>query len=618
MPIPPLPFRQIHLDFHTSEVIEGIGASFDPDGFAETLVRAHVNSITCFARGHHGWLYYDSKAFPDRVHPHLSRRNLLVEQVEACHARGIRIPIYITVQWDYYTFQQQPDWRVIEADGSWAGTPPYEAGFYGFLCVNSPYRDFLKAMTRDLMDTVPVDGLFYDIVQVCECSCRYCKDGMTAEGLDPAQAADRLAYAKNVNTDFKEDMSAFVRTQTPDCAIFYNAGHIGPAIRESQTTYTHFEMESLPSGGWGYLHFPITMRYARTLGLDCMSHTGKFHTSWGDFHSFKNLAALQFECFHMLALNAKCLIGDQLHPNGKIDGPVYDLIGQVYEEVERKEAWCAGATPITEIGLVTTEEFDDERVPAPVAGATRMPQEKGHQFDILDTQSDLAGYRLIILPDRIPVSDVFAEKLRQYLAEGGAVIASFESGLNSAQSTFAMDEFGVALAPNPTRAKYGLLARGRAIGRGDYAEYLVPRQAIGTELPLTEHVMYLKGAEVTASEGTEILADVASSYFDRTWAHFCSHAQTPSSGEISGPGIVRAGSVIYFAHPIFTQYNTNAPRWCKTLFLNAVNLLMDKPILHHDGPSTMLAAVNEQTEQNRWVVHLLHYIPERRSQDPYY
>ena len=29
----------------------------------------------------------------------------------------------------------------------------------------------------------------------------------------------------------------------------------------------------------------------------------------------------------------------------------------------------------------------------------------------------------------------------------------------------------------------------------------------------------------------------------------------------------------------------------------------------------MLAAVNEQTEQNRWVVHLLHYIPERRSQE---
>ena len=44
--------------------------------------------------------------------------------------------------------------------------------------------------------------------------------------------------------------------------------------------------------------------------------TGKFHTSWGDFHSFKNPAALEFECFHMLALGGQVLVGDQLHPNG--------------------------------------------------------------------------------------------------------------------------------------------------------------------------------------------------------------------------------------------------------------------------------------------------------------
>ena len=37
-----LRFRQIHLDFHTSEAIEGIGANFDPDEFADTLDKACV------------------------------------------------------------------------------------------------------------------------------------------------------------------------------------------------------------------------------------------------------------------------------------------------------------------------------------------------------------------------------------------------------------------------------------------------------------------------------------------------------------------------------------------------------------------------------------------------
>ena len=49
-----LRFRQIHLDFHTSEAIGSIRAAFDPEEFAAALQRAHVDSVTCFARCHHG------------------------------------------------------------------------------------------------------------------------------------------------------------------------------------------------------------------------------------------------------------------------------------------------------------------------------------------------------------------------------------------------------------------------------------------------------------------------------------------------------------------------------------------------------------------------------------
>ncbi|MCB0132745.1 MAG: beta-galactosidase, partial [Caldilineaceae bacterium] len=143
-----LPYRQIHLDFHTSEAITGIGAQFDPDEFAATLAQAHVNSISCFARCHHGWLYYQSPNFPERIHPHLERPNLLIEQIEACHKVGIRVPIYVTVQWDYYTSTRHPEWVCAGADGTILGTPPFEAGFYRFMNVNSPYVDFLKDHVR--------------------------------------------------------------------------------------------------------------------------------------------------------------------------------------------------------------------------------------------------------------------------------------------------------------------------------------------------------------------------------------------------------------------------------------------------------------------------------------
>ena len=593
-----LRFRQVHLDFHTSESIEGIGAEFDPEEFASTVEKARVNSITCFGRCHHGWIYFDTKAFPERRHPYLTG-NLLKEQIEACHARDIRVPIYITVQWDHLTANEHPEWLIIDANGRINGTPPYEAGFYRRLCLNSPYVDFLKAHVREVLETLPTDGIFFDIIAPQDCSCHYCRAGMATEGLEPSDPEKRRQYGAEVATNFRRDMTSFVRQFSEDCSIFYNAGHVGPGHRSVADAYTHFEIESLPSGGWGYMHFPLTIRYARNLGIDCMGMTGKFHTSWGDFHSFKSEGALQFECFNMLALGAKCSIGDQLHPSGKICQATYGLIGSVYSEVEKKEPWCKGASPVTDIGVFTSEEFAEGRHNAVAMGVARMLQEGAHQFDIIDSATDISTYKVVVLPDNIPVSSGLAGKIDQYLAQGGAVIASYQSGLNHQKSEFALKSLGVKLQ-----------------GEAPYSpDFILPKGKIGNGLPETEHVMYLKGMEVEAEPDSEILAHAVVPYFNRTYKHFCSHRHTPSAGKVGYPGIVQNGKAIYFAHPIFTQYSKNAPRWCKKLFLNALEILLPEPLVRLEAPTTPLVSVNEQSAENRWIVHLLHYIPERRGQD---
>ena len=593
-----LRFRQVHLDFHTSENIEGIGADFDPEEFAATVEKARVNSITCFARCHHGWIYFDTKAFPERRHPHLTG-NLLKEQIEACHARNIRVPIYTTVQWDHLTANEHPEWLIIEEDGRISGTPPYQAGFYRRICLNSPYVDFLKAHVQEILETLPTDGIFFDIVAPRDCSCKYCRAGMVEEGLEPSDSAARMRYATKIVNNFKLDMTRFVRQFNENCTIFYNAGHIGPGHKSATEAYTHYELESLPSGGWGYMHFPLTQRYARNLGIDCMGMTGKFHTSWGDFHSFKNQQALQFECFNMLALGAKCSIGDQLHPSGKICQTTYNLIGSVYSEVEKKEPWCQGAKPVVEIGVFTPEEFAGGRHNETAMGVARMLQEGAHQFDVIDSAANLPDYKVVILPDSIPVSEEFAGRIDQYLAQGGAVIASYRSGLNQQGDEFSLKALGVKLK-----------------GDAPYSpDFIVPKGEIGKGLPETEHVMYLKGMEVEAKQGSQVLADAIVPYFNRSYKHFCSHRHTPSAGKTGYPAIVQNGRAIYFSHPVFTQYNKNAPRWCKKLVLNALDILLPDPLVRLEAATTTIAVLNEQSAENRWVLHLLHYIPERRGQD---
>ncbi len=291
---PELRFRQIHMDFHTSELIEGIGADFDPEEYADTLARAHVDSVSTFARCHHGMIYYDTQLFPERHHPHLAR-NLLREQIDACHARNIRVPIYITVQWDHFSATQHPEWVCIDGDGNTIGTPPFEAGFYREMCVNSPYVfDFLRPHTQEVLETLPTDGIFFDIVRPQPCACKYCRAGMEAEGLDPSDLAVRRQFGLASLNRFKEEMTGFVRQFNSDCTIFYNAGHIGPRHRAVTDAYTHWELESLPSGGWGYLHFPIAQRYASHSRPRQPRHDGKVSHFVGRFPFFQESAGPGF------------------------------------------------------------------------------------------------------------------------------------------------------------------------------------------------------------------------------------------------------------------------------------------------------------------------------------
>ena len=590
--------RQVHLDFHTSEHIPEIGAAFDPEAFAKTAKEACISSMTVFARGHHGWLYYPSKKFPELVHPQLQYKNLLPDQVHALHRAGINAPVYITVQWDYHSATTHPEWLIRKKDGSHEGGPFTEPGFYQSLCLNTGYIDFLKDVTLEVCELLgdELDGLFFDIVGIRPCWCAACRAEMARTGIDASDDEAVRDFAITVTNRFKKDMTATVRRYNKQCTIFYNAGHVGPCIRESADAYTHFELESLPSGSWGYLHFPATARYARQFGKDCMGMTGKFHTEWGDFHSLKNQAALEFECFRMLSFGFAASIGDQLEPNGSLNPATYRLIGKVYSQFAEREEWGRPSVPVVEAAVVTSENPREEgNVPASIMGAVQMLEELAIQFDIIDPTMALDPYRLIILPDDLITDESFWEKLEAYTAKGGKVIACARGGQN-----------GNGAYP----ACFGAKSRG---ARSVYPDFLIAEGKLADGLePGNEYVLYLQGEELEPA-GAEVLMSARAPYFKREKNVFCSHRYTPSAKGAPYPAVLQQGNVILFSHPIFEQYRHNAPSWCKRLIANAIDLLLGERTVRHDGPSTMTVSVLDQPEKQRTCLHILSYIPVRKS-----
>ncbi|MGL4610781.1 MAG: beta-galactosidase trimerization domain-containing protein [Trueperaceae bacterium] len=596
-----LPLRHLHLDFHTSEKIGGVGKNFSASKFAKTLRQAEIASVNLFARCWHGWMYYDTPRFPERKHPHL-KRDLLREQLEACQAEGIKTIVYLAVQPDYYTAMHTPEWLSQTPEGCIGngytkGEGLYEPGFRRALCFNSPFGDFMKAQVEEVLELFSPDGFWFDGVMPLDDSSRWSREGMRALGLNPQDKEQRIAYGQKVYEDFKLELSNLIRRHAPHAGIFYNRGHIDPSIRASLKAYTHLEVESLPGDAWGYDHFPITGRYVRTLGKPWLGMTARFHTGWADLHSFKTEAALTFECLQMLALGGGCSIGDQLDPSGKPCETTYNLIGNVYKEVKALEPWCQEAKPVTEIAVFLSEHSHDSLLPVSAVGALKMLQAASHQFDFVDAAADLSDYKVVILPDDITVDNKLQKKLESFLAKGGSIIASYKAGLN---------------AEGKFPALFGVTSKGDAEFVPDFIRCA---KDFETSMPSTEHVMYLQGLDVSASKSATVLARTVHPYFNRSYEHFHSHRHAPSSGKPGAPAIVQQGRVIYFAHPIFTQYAENSPPPCQALLLAAIKRLLPKPLLTHDAPTTLQAHLTslQKDKQQSLVLHLLHYVPQKKS-----
>ncbi|NUP99416.1 MAG: beta-galactosidase trimerization domain-containing protein [Armatimonadetes bacterium] len=592
-----LRFRQIHLDYHTSEKIPGIGAEFVADEFVETLQRAHVNSVTLFSRCHHGLIYHDTR-FPAK-HPHLTC-NLLAEQIEACHRHDIRCPIYITVGLDEFSAREHPEWVELNHEGRRVGAGPLAPGWKK-MDFASPYLDYVVEQTEEVLDLFgdEVDGLFFDIISVNGVHSNWCLTEFARHNRNPELPEDQNWMRRHLLSRYMRRMTDAVRAKNKDCTIFHNAGHIYPWWRPVLDTFSHLEIESLPSGGWGYAHFPITTRYARNLGFDCLGMTGRFAKTWGHFSSFKPQASLEYECFNMLAHGAKCSVGDQLHPRGRLDEATYQLIGAVYQQVEAKEPWCDEAVPQADIAIFNIEAIgrEDARVDSSAQGAYRMLVEARHQFEFVDAEHDWSNYAVVILPDKVTCDEALAAKINAYVAGGGALLCSGESGLDPSLERFVIDGMpAVAAGELPY-----------------HPDFLRPLGDLAAGCLPTEYVMYERGRRVTAAPGAEVLGEIWEPFFNRTWEHFCSHNHTPVDRRSDSPGALQKGRIIYLAHPVFATFAKHGMVFYKQLVLNALARLLPEPLVEADGPTTLHATYLRQPAHHRGIVHLLHYIPERRT-----
>jgi hypothetical protein len=597
-------YRQIHLDFHTSERIPGIGSRFDPKAFAKTLSAANVDSITLFSKCHHGWSYHPTKV--GKMHPELSF-DLLRAQIDACHEAGINTPVYTTAVWDELAGREHPGWRVISPEtGAHVRhrASPTGAGWV-FMDLASPYLGYLCRQIEETVTLFPdANGIFIDICFQIDSVSPWVQTRMEGQGLDWTDKEHRLQFAEQVTFEFFERTNKAVRTHDPKMPVFYNFGHVRRGRRDMLKYFTHLEIESLPTSGWGYEHFPVSARYFEPMGIATLGMTGKFHNHWGEVGGYKTPAALFYECGVTLAQGAHVSIGDHLHPTGALDRTTYDAIGPAYAHVKACEPWAEGSKNLAEIGVISAEAASRPRLAGIPGhhfdadeGVVRVLLEAKLTFDLLDPDSDLTGYSLVILPDAIKVTAKLKAKIDAYVKKGGRVLLTGSSGIDPKKG-FLFDVGARWIGPSPWT-------------QGDY---LMPAPDIRPSF-LSDPLFMYEVAERIKVKGGKSLGDIHDPYFDRAPNHFSGHMNTPNEPDPSGYDAgSEKGRFTYLAHPVFTAYKRAGTVAMLEIAEKAIRRALGEPAMIATSlPRAGRATLRRQADKKRDVLHLLYATPVLRG-----
>ena len=580
----------VHLDFHTSGIIEDVGEAFSQEDFIQKLTTAKVDAITCFAKCHHGYLYYDT-ALPER-HPHLAKPLLNLQYI-ATKKAGIEMPVYISVGFDELQAALHPEWIALKEDGSYLkefGSTPFDSGWY-WLCLNNEYPNKIIEVIDDVIDNIgEVTGFFFDIVTQPSCCCTYCRKKMLAMNLQPHLAKDRETFATQVEHNFKRKVFNHIKQKLPNASVFYNGIVWNKVVADkTYSNYTQLEIESLPSGVWGYEHYPLVVKSLRKQSLPTVAMSARFHKSWADFGGYKNIEALEYETIRGAILSGAVSIGDQMHPRGFLDKEAYKNITQVFNKAKPLMELFSTLKPYSEIAIIAdnrnqvTDIFSDS-----ISGAASILQSEQRQFDIIEKQyfvfEQLKQYQLLIFPDNISLTEEENNILNAYCSLGGKALFTYKSGQLTEQ------DFS-SLLPIST------------FSSSEYEQDYFEKNG-------TKYIAYQSALLINPVAHAAVSNPIFYPYFNRNYQHFSSHFQTPDNIQSPYFSKIELDNISYFAHPLFALYKENGNKIYEQL-IHEVLATQVNTLFSFEEFNPFLQFEVFQEKENIYYVALFYY-PQRR------
>ena len=544
-------YRQIHLDFHTSERIPGIGSRFD----AERL-RRHV-------RGGERRFGHRLRQVPPRLvlSPDQGRqaasapRFRPAARADRRAARGRDQRTDLSLRRLGRACGARASGLARRLAGRRACPPARRAARAGwaFLDFNSPYLDYLcRAGRRGDATSSPTATASSSTSASRSSSSTWAQTKMEAQGLDWTDRRTGEVHRADPDRDSSSASATPSRKHDPKMPLFFNFGHVRRGRRDILTIFTHLEIESLPTAFWGYEHFPVSARYVDPLGIPFLGMTGKFH------HLLGRGRRLQEAGGAALRMRRDARAGRQVldrRPSSS-DRPhrPHDLwasIAPAYAHVKASASPGPKARPTAPRSGAALEAATRPRssaFPATMSMPTKARSgccSKASSPSTFSTSKRLSPYRLLILPDAIPVGAELKPKIEAYV----------DAGRPGAAHRPERHRPGERLRLRRRRRVAGRLALSRAATTCCRSR---PLRAGFVDDPL---FMYAVAERIRLRTGSLARRHLRSLFRPHAAALLRPRQRRqPARSVRLRPRVARMAAITYFAHPLFTPTSARRGR----------------------------------------------------------
>lgn len=619
-------YRRAVIDMHIPDWDEAFLAKFDPAAYADQLVKSRSQSIVCYAMSHVGLFNYPTKV--GRPHARFAERDVLREMVDACHARDIAVVLYVSLIFDRASADAHPEWRMRTWDGKVQG----EGGRHGVLCVNSPYREYVRAFVSELAGRYDVEGLRCDMTfWPWLCFCEHCKRRhadeaggeipTTIDWIDPRWVAFQRCRERWL-VEFAAIATDAAKAARPSITVEHQASTYPLNWMFGVTSELAARNDFLQGDFYGDRFQGSFVRklledltpnrpfgYETSVSVELKDHTAR-----------KPEALLEAKAAAAIADHAAFVFIDAIDPSGTVNPLAHERMGRVFDRLMPFYSELGG-TRVRDVAVYHSQvsKFDPGAGPRPAASPdtsdthTAASQRAGATLvrrhvpiGVITRpglEEKLRGVKLLVLSNVHAMDDEESRIIREWVEAGGSLYASGGVGLfdpaGGLRDNFPLaDVLGVTLDGKPGWNGRPHYIAPTPTGAGFFPEHNAEYPAFSTGF----------GLKVKARDGAEVLATRTLPWPAPDGSRFASIHSDPPWVATEEPELVRnrfgRGRAVYAATPIETLDGLEAT------FGLLVDDLAPSRSMEVDAPGCVEATLFHQPDRSRHVVALASFQAE--------